>query len=509
MTEKKTDTQTPYIVVYDDLDKVYSKTIWSLLTAQNVQIKDAATLSELNYLAPDALMVVIPIHSLDNLLPEIPRMKQENSRIVCDLIAFFPPETKNEYRIAVLAEGYDGVFNSDFIDYPVFKKLISHRINKGRIGLENRRQQEEYKRFKSALAASPDAFIVLDEDNKLFFVSEHYKTAYPKNKDRLVRGMDILEAYDILSAEQGVFPGDPRYEEMKSFWSNPEGQIEFATSDGRIWRLTAQHLPDGHGTIVTTTDITQYLLQKKKLELQSEALCAALEQEKQSSEVQKQFVNMVSHEFRTPLTIIDGHAQILQRRAAKLAKEDIEERAGVIRSAISRLIGMMEGILSSNMLQSGKMNVVYQDTLIKGLLDDLCNEHVTLNKNVIINRNYSELPDILFVDPKIITLSAGNVLSNAVKYADGKVIVDLIAYLEGDELIIEISDNGIGIPDNEIDKIFKRFFRSSVSAGIPGTGIGLNLCKSLVELHGGYIDVSSKLGEGTTFVIHFKIAQKD
>ena len=405
-----------------------------------------------------------------------------------------------------MAEGYDGVFNNEFIEFPVFRKLLEQRINKGIISLRNRQQQEEYKKFKSALSASPDAFIVLDEDKKLFFVSEHYKKAYPKNRDKLVRGLDINAAYDILSAEQHVFPGDPRYETMKQFWLNPVGSIEFSTSDGRTWRLTAQPLSDGQGTIVTTTDITSYLQQKKQLEIQAEALSAALEKEQESSAVQKQFVNMVSHEFRTPLSIIDGHAQILQRRAEKVTKEDIEERAGIIRSAVSRLIGMMEGILSSNMLQSGKMNLVPQDIDVRDILNELCNEHVNLSGKVNIERDYYGIPAKLNLDPKIVTLAVGNIISNAVKFSQTETHIKVSADYQDDMLTITVSDQGIGIPENELKQIFKRFFRSTVSSGIPGTGIGLNLSKSLIELHGGDITVESELGAGTTFTLSFKIA---
>ena len=506
MSTQESDSEAPYIVVFKDEDKVYSKAIWALLSAKNVQIKEAQDLNQLKSLATNAILIIVPLQTNEDSQPHLPDIKQENPRIVCDILAFLPEQTASEDRMAVLAEGYDGVFNQNFIDYPVFKKLITQRLDKGMISLRNRRQQEEYKRFKSALSASPDAFIVLDEDNKLFFVSEHYKKAYPKNRDKLVRGLDINAAYDILSAEQEVFPGDPRYNAMKQFWLDPKGSIEFSTSNGRTWRLTAQPLSDGQGTIVTTTDITSYLQQKKQLEIQAEALSEALEKEQEASAVQKQFVNMVSHEFRTPLSIIDGHAQILQRRAEKLSPTDVHERAGIVRSGVSRLIGMMEGILSSNMLQSGKMNLVPQDIDVRDILNELCNEHVNLSGKVNIERDYYSVPSKLNLDPKIITLSVGNVISNAVKFSAKETHVKVAAEFEDDTLTITVSDQGIGIPENELKQIFKRFFRSTVSSGIPGTGIGLNLSKSLVELHGGTIEVESELGKGTRFTLTFKIA---
>jgi signal transduction histidine kinase len=98
------------------------------------------------------------------------------------------------------------------------------------------------------------------------------------------------------------------------------------------------------------------------------------------------------------------------------------------------------------------------------------------------------------------------VISNAVKFSAKETHVKVAAEFEDDTLTITVSDQGIGIPENELKQIFKRFFRSTVSSGIPGTGIGLNLSKSLVELHGGTIEVESELGKGTRFTLTFKIA---
>jgi signal transduction histidine kinase len=500
MQREKNIFDKPLVLLIDDVDHFYQEKLSAMALEMDLSLVTLEQVDDFDRFAEHAVLIFV------NKTPQkltkaahFPTLKMKNDRIVCDILAFADSATTKD-RMSWLSDGYDGALNREFVEYDTFKTMFQNRIHKGFIHLENRIQQEEYTQFKAALSASPDAFIVLDNRNKVFFVSQHYKKAYPVNGHKLVRGMDITAAFEMLCAEHNVFPGDTMYDIMYKFWSQPKGEIEFSMGSENIWRLSAAPLPNSRGTIITTTDISAY----KK---QSMALEAALAKEREATAIQKQFVDMVSHEFRTPLSIIDGHAQIILRRQASLSKNDMTERVSIIRSAVSRLLNMMEGILSSNMLKTGKFEIDCKPFDVCSLIETLVNEHKRLSDNVEITFDIQNIPAFVNIDGKILTLAISNLLSNAVKFSEGdKPIIQLSAKIDDDALYIDVKDNGMGIPENEIEHVFERYFRSTIASGIPGSGLGLNLVKDMVNLHGGDVSVESERGKGAHFRFWIHIA---
>lgn len=492
----------PYVAIYGDNEKQEAtKAVWSLLSSHELKLASVNSITQLEELAPDAVLIIIRTQGVNDKNNDLAQRFLRDPRVVADIVAL-SNEPDVEERIKILAWGFDAIFNMDFLDYPDFKNVLLNRVEKGFISLENRIQQEEYRRFKAALSASPDAFIVFDQNNRLFFVSEHYQKAYPLAGRRLVRGMGVIEAFEMCSAEQGVTNGDPRYPGLRAFWERMDGEAEFITADGRIWHIKARKLPDGQGTIVTTADVTRFKSQQRELERKSVELAAALEKEQEASALQKQFINMVSHEFRTPLSIIDGNAQILQRRADTVDKETIQKRSKTIRNAVSRLIQLMEGVLSSSMLKTGTLELTPEPVDLKKLIRELCEEHADLHTTHRFTCDVERLPDSCILDRKYITLVLTNLLSNAVKFTRDTPKIDVRGWQESSShIIVEFEDNGMGIPEAEIAKIFERYYRTTTASGIPGTGIGLNLAQHLTELHEGTIEVKSREGRGTKFVI--------
>lgn len=492
----------PTVIVHGDgSDQQLAKSIWALLAGHEIRFVSTKTNDELMREALKATLIIMSMKTPGDDPCQTAMMVAGNSYITADIMGFCPNASVHD-RVQFLTYGFDYAFNDEFAKFPEFRQVLLKKIEKGRLRLDTKIQEEEYRRFKASLGASPDAFIVFDQDKKIFFVSHHYKRAYPRSANKLTRGLDVLEAFEMLSQEQGVSPSDPRYIEMKGFWESLEGIREFDLGDGRIWRMKAAKLDEEQGTIVTTTDITVYRKQKHELEALSKELGDALNKEQEYSGLQKQFVNMVSHEFRTPLTIIDGHAQILNRKADEISADDIRNRSKTIRSAVSRLVSMMEGVLSSNLLKTGKLQIICETIDLKALVRDLCDDHRELAKNYDIVIDMQNVPEIVSVDKKVISLIISNLLSNAIKYTrdNPKIIVKID--VSTDWLTIRVKDNGIGIPYDELPRIFERYFRASTATGIPGTGIGLSLVKDLTEAYQGRLEVNSVVSQGTEFIIY-------
>ena len=215
---------------------------------------------------------------------------------------------------------------------------------------------------------------------------------------------------------------------------------------------------------------------------------------------------MVSHEFRTPLAIVDGNAQILERRIGDLPVEDAKKRLKTIRSAVSRTVNMMEAVLSSNLLKTGKMDIHTENFSLRELIEQLCQEQADLARSHVITVDVTGLPETVLLDKKVMTLVLTNLLANAVKYTPCEhPEIHVQSQVDGGEVVILVQDNGVGIPDDEIDKVFDRFFRASTSAGISGSGVGLSLVNDLIKAHKGKINLESQIGVGTRVEIRLPI----
>ena len=506
ITEQTADSRNkPYVLVYgDDETQSITKSVWAATSTLDVLLGKPKNLQELEEGAVNAVLIVIHVSGGNDPLCGISEVLWRNPDVICDIVAIAPDVNLDE-RMRIMSQGFDNFFNTKHMNEPHFQKILKNKAEKGKIRLNNRTQQEEFKRFKAALAASPDAFIVFDSDKKVFFVSEHYRRAYPANPEFLERGTPVAEAFHNLSSEQNVHPGSPAYNAMEKFWTTLEGQTEFTLNDGRTWRITAAVLPDNQGWIVTTTDISDYLEYQKLLEEKSDALAGALLKEKEASEIQKQFINMISHEFRTPLTIIDGNAQIIQKRGETLSRDELSSRCKTIRSSVSRLIYMFEGVLSSNMLKTGNMELIFEDVDVEKIIKELADEQEQLSPSLTIKLNFKDMPPHVRLDRKVLILVITNLLSNAIKFSRNNPVITIDCFIKDGKLHLDVSDKGIGIPENEIDRVFDRYYRTSLSKNVTGSGIGLNLVRDLIDLHGGDIGVSSTEGEGATFSVQIPV----
>ena len=246
--------------------------------------------------------------------------------------------------------------------------------------------------------------------------------------------------------------------------------------------------------------LTELVSQRTQtIENQALELEKALAAERELNQMQTEFVSMASHEFRTPLTIIDGVARRLEKRADRFTSDDIREKSDNIRSAVKRMTMLVERTLDASRLSSGRIKLTPEEFPARTLIDDVCNRQREVASGHQIDVNLEQYPDTLFGDGRLLDNVFTNVLSNAVKYSKNNPIVKVTGYQEDGYAVLKVQDFGVGIPEDELPKIFQRFFRATTSTGIPGTGIGLNLVKNLVEMHHGHVSLASKAGEWTEF----------
>ncbi len=240
--------------------------------------------------------------------------------------------------------------------------------------------------------------------------------------------------------------------------------------------------------------------QRRLLE-QAAALEAGLENERRLMEQQRDFVTMTSHEFRTPLTIIDGHAQRLIKMQDRLDAADAAERGARIRSAVQRITNIMDSLLGASRVLDGRA-AFHPCPLDPGaLLRDACQAHRDANRGAVIIEDFESLPPAIFGDPKLLFHAFSNLISNAIKYSPDSSPTEVRARAESGWLVVQVRDHGIGIPARDRVRLFERYFRGSNATRVAGTGVGLHLVSMVVAMHQGEVFVESLEGVGSRFVV--------
>ncbi len=244
---------------------------------------------------------------------------------------------------------------------------------------------------------------------------------------------------------------------------------------------------------------------QRSLAHQASMLEEKLVQERRLAQLQSNFVSMVSHEFRTPLTIIDGHAQRLAKMDGAASSHEIGQRSSKIRGAVLRMTSLIDSLLGSTRLIDGELYFHPMNFDMRALLHEVCHLHREIAPGSQIWENFDAEPLPMEGDPKLLFQVLSNLLSNAIKYSPGGGLIKITVWTEAEQLVVSVQDHGIGIPEADLDRLFSRYYRGSNVSGIVGTGIGLYLVRMVIELHGGGIAVDSREGEGSRFTVRLPI----
>jgi signal transduction histidine kinase len=260
-------------------------------------------------------------------------------------------------------------------------------------------------------------------------------------------------------------------------------------------------------TLVFRDNAIELMRSQQALARQASGLEEQLAKEQRLALLQRNFVSMASHEFRTPLTIIDGHARRLMRMKDTVEADEIGQRAGKIRSAVLRMTHLIDNLLNSSRLVDGatRPHIERIELDLNALLREVCQLHRETGSGAAIVERLARTPLQMRGDPKLLYQAFSNLLSNAIKYSPGGDPIDVTADEDAGNARIAIADHGIGIPASDLERLFERYHRGSNVSGIVGTGVGLYLVKMVVELHGGTIEVESEEGKGSRFTVRLPL----
>jgi len=228
----------------------------------------------------------------------------------------------------------------------------------------------------------------------------------------------------------------------------------------------------------------------------------SLEKEKELNEMKSRFITTTSHEFRTPLTSVLSSTELLQRYSSKWDDNKKSEHFERIYHSIEYLTKLIEDVLTISKTDSGKINYNPDSVDLFQLASECKKDAIALmTEKHELKLNYNTEEKTFILDRKLMKFIFNNLLSNAIKYSPAGGKIEMTINTDKKNLIIEILDEGIGIPIKDKDKIFDSFYRSKNIETIAGTGLGLAIVKRAVDFHNGSIIVNSELNKGTTFVV--------
>ena len=268
------------------------------------------------------------------------------------------------------------------------------------------------------------------------------------------------------------------------------------TGPSRHWTLTETGVAQ-----FLAADLAHSLVQAHVIARQAEAVQALRELDQAKSD----FVSTVSHELRTPLTSISGYLEMLQDGDGGELPEATRQMLAVIDRNATRLRNLIEDLLTQSRIDAGRLRLELTTVEISSVLRTVHEAMLPLAAANHVQLTLDAPGDLKVEgDPVQLEQVFTNLIANACKFTPpgGRVRVELAAD-EDDGVLVLVSDNGMGIPVQDIGNLFTRFFRASnaTAAALPGTGLGLAIVREIVQRHGGSIDVESELGAGSTFSV--------
>ena len=371
------------------------------------------------------------------------------------------------------------------------------------LGIERKRAQialaETEARFSVAFQASPifisilrmsDGTYVLANDAFLNWLGLQHEQVLGRPSAEFGLWENLDEREKALNDMRTV--GAIRQREVR--WRNRRGQaLTILLSAQSIMLNNTPHI------LSFGQDITQ----RKRAEVE---LLKTLEREKELSQLKSNFVSMVSHEFRTPLGIIQSSSELIRDFHGRMQPDEREEQLESITRNTQRMAGMMEEILVLSRLDAGKLDYFPAALDLNGFCRRVVDEVLSAtSRRCVIELSLGSVPPGAQADERLLGHIFTNLLSNAVKYSEPGATVHFAVERDGPDAVCLVRDRGIGIPEDDQPQLFNAFHRGSNVGTRPGTGLGLLLVKRCAELHGGKVQLNSRIGEGTTVTVRLPV----
>ncbi|BAU66881.1 PAS/PAC sensor hybrid histidine kinase [Stanieria sp. NIES-3757] len=387
------------------------------------------------------------------------------------------------------------IFLEDTTEIILLKQSLVQQVNEAEVLLSTLKRFEDC--TKKILTSMGDVLLITTPSGEIEQINQAAKKIFGYNQTELAKKtisfiikndkFNHQKIYDYLLKNRN------KVQKIDSICQTKTGEsreIEFSCS------IVQTEIKEFFNCVYIGRDITA----RKQAEAE---ILQALQKEKELREIKSRFISMASHEFRNPLSSILIASNFLAQNKNNISQENWNFYLNTINNAAQNMQSLVEDILVISQTEEGKLT--FNPTLLN--LNKVCQRiikelKITANqKNISFSTNVEHL--VIWSDKKILKLIINNLLSNAIKYSPQEEKIDFkILYISEKEIVkIIIQDYGIGIPVEAKKHLFDSFYRANNVGDIPGSGLGLSIVKKAVDLHGGKIELDSKLGLGTTITV--------
>jgi PAS domain S-box-containing protein len=351
---------------------------------------------------------------------------------------------------------------------------------------------EEKELLAVTLSSMADAVVAVDADDRIMLLNKAAEQItdwqFQQAKGKPVDG--VIKICNEQTAQPIESPID-KVRESRKLETGTDHDILISRS-GRQYPVSATAAPirknDGNmtGIVMVFRDVSQ---------------------QREIDGMKSDFISSVSHELRTPLTSIKAYAETMLYDK-NMTEQTRFEFLQIINEESDRLTNLINGILEISKIESGTIEIVRSRVRAADVLKRGAEElrHVAEKKHITFNCDIDEnIPELLGDENKIHSMFT-NLITNAIKFTPENGVITVSAKMRGEELVIKVSDTGLGIPQNDLNKIFGRFYRvHRPGKQIQGTGLGLAIVREIVIRHDGRIDVESELDKGSTFTVYLPV----
>ncbi len=355
-------------------------------------------------------------------------------------------------------------------------------------------------RFRAIVQHASDVIVVYAADGSILYLSPSVERALGYTPDEIIasQGTGLIHPEDAERRE-AIFQEMARRPGL----SGPF-ELRYCHRNGEVrwFEVLANNCLDDpavEGIVVYARDITERKHTEAEIAAALEAQRAANAELERINRIKSEFIAVVSHEFRTPLTGILGFAELLAE--GDFSPEEVREFAEEIRTSARRLTRLINELLDFERMQSGWITMRFEpldlNNLIAGVAESF---RLTSDKHTIVLQLDPALPLVRGDRDRLVQVLT-NLLSNAIKYSPAGGEIRIISEREGAEIRVGIRDQGIGIAPDALEKIFEPYFRASgpEARSIEGAGLGLAIARQIIQMHGGRIWAESAPGKGSTF----------
>ena len=379
--------------------------------------------------------------------------------------------------------------------------VLGTRTDITEIKNRQRAHAQSEQRLIDAVNALQEGFALFDAEDRLVICNEKYRSYFPLIRELVEPGVPFEELIR-RAAERGqnvesAADPEPWIAARLRAHAQAHGTFEHQFYDGRYVWVSEHKTADG-STLSTYFDVTALKLREKELERANRTAEVA-------NRAKSEFLANMSHELRTPLNAIIGFTEVMvHQMLGPIENERYRSYLDNILESGSHLLRMVNDLLDYEKMQSNQVTLNEEITEITEIVSSSMSllAHRAKTSDIAL---YSEQPEEspwLRIDPLAIKKALINLIANALKFTQpGGAVAVVCKTLDDGDIIIRVTDNGIGIAEDDIERILIPFVQVGDRSDVEGTGLGLSITKALVELHEGRLDIASRLGEGTTVTI--------